>query len=206
MRQLSFNAQRQPVFEVEITEIGALQSLVLPAIDTSSSAFSLKYHVSAEDHSHFAVEQMRRSPQYRVLFALSVVALIGGIAVGVAGQRYGFFVGAVGVAFLVFSYQVPQRAIQRASRRPGAIGDAMLWVLDDGLLVESQFGVGLHKWEGISGVSELKSLLMIGRGGRPVIVVPKRAFAGAEDRDQFESLIRERARYRDDSIQGSTNL
>lgn len=146
--------------------------------------------------SHYVVNRWRHTRQIRLRLVMSLTALLVGVILGAAVQGQAFLIAVAGAAYLVYYLQAPQRAIRRAVSVPGEYGNRSLWVVDDGLVVESQLRTTLYKWNGISGTSELNGVLTICRGRDPLLIIPAGAFVDEDNRNQFVRLIRERSAYR----------
>ena len=79
-----------------------------------------------------------------------------------------------------------------AARHPGIFGLHDYEVREDGLLEETAVNTTLTRWDGIRGVKETRSLLLIRQTSGLVHIIPRRSFADPGTCRHFAELVRQK--------------
>lgn len=164
-------------------------------IDVSGASYTLHYDLTEDEAIRMTVMQMRAARNFRVVLAAAAVGLVLGAVLAIRGDDGGYFLAAAAASYLVFVYQAPHRAIRRVAQTPGVFGPRTLWLLDEGVAIEMEYSWSVHRWTGISGVSERPHLVVFMRGRTPLFSIPMRVFGAENSLEELERLVAERARY-----------
>jgi hypothetical protein len=170
----------------------------LPVIDNSSSIYSFTYTVDPMEATKLTVARLSRTTQFQSRLRAGAFVTLIGIALGITKRDVGFyFFAASGLAYVLLALTAPRRAVRRLAKGTASLGGGRtVSVLDEGLLIEGESDVVLHRWGGISGTSKNVSAVYVMRGSRSILAIPSRAFAlDHADLSTFERLVSSRGQF-----------
>ena len=135
----------------------------------------------------------------RIIPAVGVILLLCGAYLLISGidvfwSSYDLLIGAI----LVFCYCAPFQAwrFRREFRRTKSLQGEKTFEIDhDGVRQSSSYGNGILKWNAFSGYAETPSVWVLSMPPRTFYMIPKHAFASAEQEAVSQLLQQEIVRH-----------
>lgn len=152
----------------------------------------IRYEINVDDYIEAQTIHFRKRALYYVLVILGSLFILFGFLL-IPKIRLGAWpMVALGILYLLWPFGIlPLHARYDFRKHPQLRGMKLLHVDDNGISVEGTMSRSQNQWSLYTGFRETPRVLMLYVGARNFMIIPKRAFLGA-DLDHFRALVRQR--------------
>lgn len=149
----------------------------------------LTYELTGDDVWPLHKYVMLHSPQFKRVRPLLLLPVFGAVMGASAGgfSPLSLLVGVVMLGALIWLTPrlMKKQVIAQSAKQPGLLGVHTIRIDEAGVHSKTPLHEGNVGWNGITEVVSYRDHLFLFTGPQVAYIIPKRAFAGPDDADQF---------------------